>query len=256
MKKQKRFKKEDLAKSAINILIVAVFLVSLFFLFKEYLYRVDYFRLKTVEIRDTFLDQKSITIVKSRLMNTYKGKSVFSLNLKGIAGALQNSYPDAKDIVVRIALPDKLVVSLKLRKAVCIVKSDRILYPVDEDGVILPPLDPALATWIPTVEGISVKYADRKAGSIQTPALKAAIGLLRNIKDVKTVADYGIENIDMRDPGNIIFYLKNGIEVRIGGEHFKERLGLLAKTMKDPRLALDRIKYIDLRFDDAVIGPR
>ena len=255
MKKQRKFKKEDLAKNAVNILIAAVFLASLFFLFKAYLYRVDYFRLKTVEIRDTFLDQKSITAVRSRLLNTYKGRSVFGLNLKGISGVLQNSHPDAKDIVVRIALPDKLVVSLKLRKAVCIVKSDR-LYAVDEDGVILPTLDPATSAWVPTVEGVSVRPVDRKAGAISAPALKIAIGLLRNIKDVKVVADYGIDNMNVRDLGNIVFCLKNGVEVRIGGERFKERLALLAKTVKDPRLALDRIKYIDLRFDDAVIGPR
>jgi len=70
------------------------------------------------------------------------------------------------------------------------------------------------------------------------------------------VADYGVDNVDTKDLSNISFYLRNGIEIRIGGENFKERIMVLAKTLKDPRLMMDRIKYIDLRFGDAVIGPR
>ena len=44
--------------------------------------------------------------------------------------------------------------------------------------------------------------------------------------------------------------------MRIGCEDFKDRLETLRRTLKDPRLALDRVEYIDLRFGDAVIGPK
>jgi len=258
MKKQKKNKKynELITKLSINFAVVAIFLLIAFLLGKAYLYRSDYFRLRRVEIRETFLDQKSLVSIKSRILSSYKEKSVFALNLKTIAQSLQASYPDAKDISVTLALPDKLVVGLKLRKPVALVKADK-LYPVDEEGVILPVADASsLKMRVPSVEGVYVRPEDLKKNMIASKNLKAAIGLLRNIKDIKYVADYGVDSVDARDLANISFCLRNGIEVRIGSENFKDRLMVLAKTLKDPRMMMDRIKYIDLRFGDAVIGPK
>jgi cell division septal protein FtsQ len=109
---------------------------------------------------------------------------------------------------------------------------------------------------VPLVEGVQIKPGERRTKIITSRNLKVAISLLRSIKDIRTVADFGVESVDARDLRNISFYLRNGIEVRIGSENFKERLDVLAKTLKDPRMIMDRIKYIDLRFGDAVIGPR
>ena len=247
--------REAIAKRFLNFAVIAIFLVIAFLLGKAYLYRSNYFRLRRVEIKDTFLDQRSLVSVKSKILSSCQGKSVFNLNLKAIAQNLQNSYPDAKDISVTLALPDKLVVNLKLRKPVALVKADK-LYPVDEEGVMLPITNADSLNRVPAVEGVQIRPDDRRTKVITSRNLKVAIELLRKIKDVKEVADYGIETVDVRDISNVAFYLKNGIEVRIGGEDFENRLMVLAKTLKDPRLVAERIKYIDLRFGDAIIGPR
>ncbi len=253
MKKQKNKKLK--LKTPLNVIVIVIFIFIAFLLAKAYLYRSDYFRLRKVEIKDTLLDQRSLVSIKSRILSAYRQKSVFALDLRAIAQALQASYPDAKNISVMLALPDKMVVSLKLRKPVLLVKSDK-LYPVDEEGVILPVADASSLKWVPFVDGVQVRPDERKAKIIKSINLKAAIDLLRNVKGIKTIADYGIESVDTRDLSNISFYLKNGIEIRVGSENFKDRLIMLAKTLRDPRLVMERIKYIDLRFGDAIIGPR
>jgi len=266
MAKQKRNKKFNLGsfvkdlrnaimKRAINFLVIAVFLAIAFLLVKAYLYRSDYFRLRRVEVRETFLDQKSMLMIKARILNEYKDKNIFSLDLKAIAKSLQSTYQDAKDVSVTIAPPDKLSIGLKLRKPVALIKTDKI-YPVDEDGVIIPVSDSSVLDRVPSVEGVKIGYEDRRTRVVRSKNLKTAIDLLRNIKDFKVIADYGIDKVDARDLNNISFYLKNGVEVRVGGDNFRERLLVLAKTLRDPRLMMDRIKYVDLRFGDAVIGPR
>jgi cell division septal protein FtsQ len=247
--------REAVAKRALSFIVIAIFLAILFLLGKAYLYRSDYFRLMRVEIKESFLDQKSLRTIKHRILNSYNMKNVFALNLKAIAQTIQNTYPDAKDISVSLALPDKLVVGLKWRKAVAIVKADKV-YPVDEDGVILPVSDTVSLKWVPVVEGVRVRPEDRKKNIITSRNLKAAINLLRNIKDIKPITDYGVDKVDAGNLNNIIFYLRNGIEVRMGSDDFGQRLEVLAKTLKDPRMMMGRIKYIDLRFGDAVIGPR
>lgn len=242
-------------KISLNAAVIAIFIAISFLLAKAYLYRSDYFRLRKVEIKDTLLDQRSLISIRSRIFSAYKEKSVFGLDLKAIAQNLQSSYPDAKDISVMLALPDKMVISLKLRKPVLLVKSDK-LYPVDEEGVILPIADASSLKWVPSVDGVQVAQEARKAKAITSRNLKAAIELLRSIKGIRAITDYGIESVDVRDLSNISFYLKNGIEIRMGSENFKDRLIVLAKTLRDPRMVMDRIKYIDLRFGDAIIGPR
>ena len=255
MKKRVKDMREAIAKRAVSLGVLIIFLVIIFLLGKAYLHRSDYFRLRRVEIKETFLDQKSVASIRSRILGSYKAKNIFEMDLKAIAQSLQASYPDAKNISVMLALPDKLVVSLKVRKPVALVKADK-LYPVDEEGVILPAMDASLVKFVPSVDGVQMRPDERKAKVITSERLKAAIGLLRDIKDIKPIADYGIERVDVKDLSNISFYLRNGIEVRIGSENFKERLMVLAKTLRDPRMIMDRIKYIDLRFGDAVIGPR
>jgi cell division septal protein FtsQ len=201
------------------------------------------------------MDQKSLAAIKIGIMNSYKNKSIFSLDLKAISRVLQTSYPDAKDISVSLALPDKLVVSLKLRRPVALVSAEK-LYPVDEEGVILPIADTASLKWVSVVNGVQIRPNERKAKVITSKNLKAAIDLLRIIKDIRPIVDYGVESVDVKDLSNISFYLRNGVEIRIGSDNFRQRLAVLAKTLKDPRLIVERIKYIDLRFGDAVIGPR
>ena len=246
---------ENIIKISLNVAVIVIFMAISFLLAKAYLYRSDYFKLRKVEIKDTLLDQRSLAAIKSRILSAYKEKSVFALNLKAIAQALQSSYPDAKDISVMLALPDKMVVSLKLRKPVLLIRSDK-LYPVDEDGVILPITDTSSLKWVPSVEGVQIRPEERKSKVMISRNFKAAIELLRNLKGIRSITDYGIESVDVRDLSNISFYLKNGIEIRMGSENFKDRLIVLAKTLRDPRMVMDRIKYIDLRFGDAIIGPR
>ena len=42
----------------------------------------------------------------------------------------------------------------------------------------------------------------------------------------------------------------------MGDEKFRERLDLLGRALRDPRLALENVKYIDVRFKDIIIGPK
>lgn len=232
---------------------VIIFLSASFFLGKAFVYRSDYFRLTTVETGGAFLDQGAINFLNGELLNIYKGTNVFRLDLKGIARSIQRSYPDAREIAVRIALPDKLAVSIKFRKPIAVLRGNKS-YPIDEDGFPLPSMDAGSLKDLPVIEGVSARYDERR----QRPSrnLNLALGLLREIKKSRPVSGYGVVTIDAKDPGSLSFYLRNGIEVRMGCENFGQRIQILEDTLKDPRLALDRIKYIDVRFKDVIIGPK
>jgi cell division septal protein FtsQ len=247
--------KELLLKRLAHLTVIAIFLIALLVSIKAFLYRSDYFRLRVVEVRDSFLDQKTASAISNQLLGLYHGKNVFKIDLKYVARFLQDTYADAKEITAKIVMPDKLSVTMKFRKPVAIVRSGRS-YPIDEDGVVLPSVDRALLNNLPVIEGVDIRYDTRRQRQGPSANLRLALELLREIKGSKFISEYGIDAINAEDARNLSFHLANGPEIRIGSDSFGQRLDVLEKTLKDPRLILDRINYIDLRFEDVVIGPK
>jgi cell division septal protein FtsQ len=266
MRRQKAFKKiklpsffegirDIMLKKMINVLVAAILLFVVFLLAKAFLYRSDYFRLRAVETKNSFLDQRTIFSINNQLLTTYKNRNVFGIKLKNIAESLQRSYPDAKEVVVRVVLPDKLAVDLKFRRPVAMVRNGKY-YAIDEEGFVLPSVDVAPLKDLPVIEGIDIRYDEKKGKKSSSMNLRLALELLKNIKEARFMAGYGVSAINASDAESLSFYLRNGVEVRIGPENFKERLDILGKMLKDPRLLIDKIKYIDLRFRDVIIGPK
>ena len=258
MKRQKRLKKiklpsvfgdfkDFMLKKAATVVIIAIFILVAFLLAKAFLYRSDYFKIRIVETKGALLDQKTMIGINNQLLNLYKGRNIFNVDLRSISKSLQASYPDAKEVIVMSSLPDRLVVSVKFRRAVALVRNSKSSYAIDEDGVALPGADVNTMKDLPVIEGIK---------RFDTSNLRLALDLLKEIKKARFMAGYGLEKIDAGDARNLSFYLKNGIEIRIGSENFKERLDLLGNTLRDPRLVMEMIKYIDVRFKDVAIGPK
>ncbi|MFA4981221.1 MAG: cell division protein FtsQ/DivIB [Candidatus Omnitrophota bacterium] len=247
--------KDAVFERSVLILVLIVFLVTVVFLGKAFLYRSDYFRLKSVEAKSPFFDLKTAHAISSQILELYHGRNIFRINLKGIADSLQDAYPDAKEVVARIALPDRIAVTMKFRKPVAVVRDGK-LYPVDEEGFVLPSMDIGSLKDLPVIDGVDIRYDERRGKKNTSGNLKLALELLRNIREVRPLTEYGLAGIDAKDGKNLSFLLKSGTKVIVGSENFKERLWLLEKTLKDPRLVLDRIEYIDVRFNDAVVGPK
>ena len=239
-----------------GIALIMLILSATFIAGMMFVDRSDYFKLRSVETRSTFLDQRTLGLMNSQLLNLYKGFNIFRINLKNISDSIQRVYPDAKDISVRIALPDKLLISMKFRRPVAIVRDGKS-YPVDEEGFVLPSMDAsALGISLPIIEGISIKYDERRGKKTSSRNLQAALELVKEARRHRFMSEYGLDTVDASDQKEMSFFLKNGVCVRIGSEDLSERLNALERTLKDPRLLVDRIKYIDVRFKDVTIGPK
>lgn len=248
--------RDRLIKIVVNLSVFAIFIIVTLLLVQAFLYRSDYFKVDAVEIKDAAVDERTASYISDQLLKVYKGRNIFKVDLKSTASALYVRFPDAKEITVRIALPDKLVVNMKFRRAVALVRGKR-LYPVDEDGMVLLNANPALFKFLPTIDGIEIKPGERTARrGTSYRNLWIALDLLKELKRSKFLAGYSIVNIDASDVKALSFTFKGGVRVRIGFENFKSRLGTLKKVLDDPRMVMDKIDYIDVRFKDVVIGPR
>ncbi len=213
-----------------------------------------YFTLKTVETEGgEALPSFKSTIAE--LFASWQGRSIVTLNIEAIARTIASRYPDAKDVIVRRMFPDRLSVSIRLRKPAALVGNDKY-YPVDRDGVIFPHADPSQWQKLPVIVGVHIKESDKVGTRCESASLQIALKLIAEMERSKISSDYIVTTIDVSDPKNVSFFLEDGVEVKIGHENFKGRLESLAQTLKNPRLIMSRIKYLDLRFKDIVIGQK
>lgn len=238
----------------IGVIVFIIFIVSAWLLTTAFLGRSDYFRLRYVEPKGAA--DRSLIVVRNEILADYKDKNIFKIDLKAIASGLEPRYPDAKDIVVKMVLPDKLSISLSFRKPVAILSSGRN-FPVDSDGVILVNRDLSRLGDLPVIKGVDAKYAGRFRKRCESRNLKAALELVDVIKRTKFLDRYRIKTLDASDIRSMSFTLgEGGPMIIVGYENLKERFEALHDALRDPRLVLDSISYIDVRFKDIAISPK
>lgn len=234
---------------------IAVFLALSLLLAKTFVQKSGYFKLRSVEVRDLMISKDLAALITDELMRSYKDENIFDVDIKEIAKSLRSSHPDARNVAVMRELPDKIVVSFNFRSPVALIGNEK-RYPVDDECFILTSMDASSLKGLPIVVGVDIRYEEKRGKKCESKNLKVALELLKAIKKSDFLNELSINTIDAGDIKGMSFYLANGLEIRIGDENFSQRLEVLKKTLRNPRLVVDRIKYIDLRFEEVVIGPK
>ncbi len=233
--------RQMVTKVAVHATVFLLVVVVAAMLVQAFLYGSDYFKLAVVETKDTPLDNASIAYINQQVLRSYKGRNIFTIDLGAISGMLAGRFPDAKEVTVRIAPPDRLVVTMKFRWPVALVKGTRP-YPVDDDGIILANANEKLFKTLPVIEGIEMRPAERAAASgASRRNLRSALELVRELKRSRIASDYGVATVNAADAKTMSFVMSNGVTVKIGCEDLAKRLRSLRRTLKDPRLVLERI---------------
>jgi len=246
--------REYLAKRMAVIVVSIVFIGLAWVLVTAFFERSDYFRLKAVDATST--SEASLIGMRNDILRQYKDKNIFKISLTAIASSIEPKYPDAKEIIVKRMLPDKLFVDLKFRKPVALLSNGQ-LYPIDREGVILVNINSMKLKDFPVIKGVDQKIAGKPHKKNESRNLIVALDLLDELKKAKFLEKYNARLVDASDIKSLSFSLTdNGPVVIIGYEDFKERLKSLRDVLRDPRIVLDKINYIDVRFKDVAISPK
>lgn len=191
-----------------------------------------------------------------RFSELRRGENLIQLDLVNVQQVIKRSHPEYKEVKVRRVLPSRVEILLKRRTPVAQVLFSRYVQ-VDKDRVVLPGSSTTPFRNLTVIEGAPVPRGGLSVGvTLDDTITQKALRLMEVIRRSAILRKHALTRIDIGDPRNLTLVVDNAIEIRIGNSHFIERLKILDQTLKTLELDPARIRYIDLRFDDVVVGPK
>lgn len=178
--------------------------------------------------------------------------SLLEVDLEMLRDRIARAHSELKRVTVIKDYPDTIRVIVEERRPFAEIKAEQVFI-VDEEGFVLGKNSENASEGLPEIIGISSRYIKENTFN-QTAGLKKAIEILKMLKANRVKDKYGVERIDVSNPDNISFFIKKGVEIKLGKDEFKEKLEKIELPLSN--LDLTQIKYIDLRFNDLIVGPR
>jgi len=182
------------------------------------------------------------------LLEGLRGQSILTVNLDQWREAVLNS-PWVSEALLRRTLPSTVDVSVQERHALGIGRVNGALYLVDDNGVVIDEYGPNYADLdLPIIDGLS-----SAPGADETDVARA--GLARRLLDALRVRNMAgrVSQIDVSDSRNAVVLLDGDPTlVRLGDDHFVERLQSYVDLAPALRERVSGIDYVDMRFDERV----
>ncbi len=234
---------------------IGIALVSFKYMFLE----TGYFVVKAIDVK--LQDAGSTRSLSFTEVGdeTVIGANIFFIDLNEFKKKVETSHTEFKDVVVRRILPNKLIIEAELRKPIAQIRSDRYYF-VDREGAMLPDVKNFPDPDLPIIFGIGVNLAKVKPYNftkLERDRIGKALGIIKGMRDIEGLQTLELKSVDATDPGNLSFFLeRSNVEIKIGNSDFKKRLRVLATLLEQVGSDVDSFRYIDLRFEDPIIGPR
>lgn len=238
---------------SLPVVLSLVLVAALFGTVIAYAVNSPTFELKEVRV----LKIGSMTQAESfKFCELKPGENLITLDLVGVQEVIKRRHPEFKEVRVRRVLPNRVEVTVRRRTPLAQVALSKYIQ-IDKDLVILPGASQTPFKNLTVIEGIRPPKLGLRVGAVlDDPAAKKALRLSEEIKRSSTLKGHVLSKVDVSDPSNLLLLVDGDIEIRIGGSHLIERLKILDQTLKTIELDRTKIRYIDLRFDDPVVGHR
>ncbi|MEI8176464.1 MAG: cell division protein FtsQ/DivIB [Candidatus Omnitrophota bacterium] len=242
-----------------NLLPIAALVGAAFIVYgglSGFIARSEYFRVSKVDIAiigTTPLGDKAV----AELLSVHRGQRIFDIDLVHTRAYILANYPEVRTLLINRLLPDKLLLSIRPRRPIAQVNIVSGFFLIDSEGVVMPEGHFLVRDGLPIINGIDPRVIASSAGKqCPSPGLKKALRLLEVIGELRFAQGHELHMIDVADEKNLSLYIEGGVEIKIGGENFRERMVMLIRTLEAGRLDKNQIRYVDLRFGNVVIGPR
>ena len=184
------------------------------------------------------------------------GQNLFRIDARRAVAGVE-SLPRVRRAELLRALPNGVTLLVEERQPFVLVHAGGLRRPgglewVDEQGVPIGRETRAVSLEAPLVSGVG---ADEVATPGRTPSERvvAGVALIRTLLRLQSPLLKEISEVDVSRAEGPVLYMQDGVEVRLGGEDWDDRLGRLGGVLDQLRASGQRATSIDLRFHDQVV---
>ena len=185
------------------------------------------------------------------------GQNLWRVDLQALASTLHAQQPDLKQVEVTRRLPGTLEIHVVPRQPVAQVKLSQ-WHVVDEEGFILPGGKAEPWEHLVMLKGVSAPKEALHIGRENAgERLRSALRIIRQLSASPALTGHPLTAIELDEAQQLTFTIDEDIEVRCGTEaDLAVGLARLKEVLRAVAHNPVTIRYIDVRFQDPVIGPK
>ena len=179
--------------------------------------------------------------------------STFEMDLNAVAQALKKRYPTADVESVSRLLPNRLVAQMRQKTVLAQVRVGNRFYPVSQEGTVVAIGQPSPWPNLPLLFLDEWRGSLQVGSTIQHPTFWRACELLGAVHRQGGLLGHGVSSIHSAGR-DLTLFLDSGLEIRFASDRLEPGWNRLLELLVQKRDALLKARYIDLRFEDPVIG--
>ncbi len=189
-----------------------------------------YFRVREVEVEGG----RKMTKETLHSLTMMEGMpNLFSVNLKKVVKRLE-SHPWIDQVRVKKVFPNKILIQVEERKPMAIIQLGELYY-IDTHGEIFSPVGDRDDYNYPYLTGLTRQFLEKEPVEAKHLIMKA-LELLKIVEQEKVPPLKELSEIHMEKTFGIQCFTKaEGVEVRMGWDHFGEKLKRLSLIWSDFR---------------------
>ena len=238
-------------KFLLSLFVYGVIIGGSFYGLRYFFLKSDFFIVREIYVNK----DKDYTFKEgeTKLNRLYAGRNIFQIDIKYAQTMIKSDFPQLKKVEVRRRFPDRLEVDIITREPVAVVDYGGGIV-IDREAVVvaLGDKDEGLIK----IRGVGFFLnMPSKGEKIKNQMLEKGLVLIDGVRKKMSSRVKNVDYIDISDKNNIVLGI-SGVAVKMGADDFSYKLDRLNEMLRDPKLNLKEINYIDLRFKDAVIAPR
>lgn len=222
---------QEILKRAIRAAFHILFLIFFFFAGHQLYVRLledSFFQVRNVEIRGCRKISEKTILSLARIDGM---PNLFTLPLKKISGRVE-AHPWVEYVKVRKIFPDRVLIHIEERRPMAILQLEEPFY-IDSKGVIFSRVGDQDGYNFPFLTGLNRQAFD-KDPVVAKHLVTKALELLRIVDQEKAPPLDGVSEIRMEKTFGIqCFTQAEGVEVRMGWDHFGEKLRRLSLIWTD-----------------------
>lgn len=249
-RKKKKEKSRSYVKIIFIIIVVAALIGGAIYGVIVFLNNSEYFDVNTIKI------DSSLQFIHKADLASMKGKNIFEIDLKEKQRQLEIKYPQVRDLKIVKRFPNQILVVAKKRKPFVQTELKKTVLTLDDSGVVLSTSSKSNKK-LPQIIGLN-KRSDFTLGKpLGGISVQVALKIIRQIdENQKNFASVYVSDVDVSDLSKIVFHLTNDLEVIIDQDKVEHRIRVLGVILAQNTLELNKVKYVDLRFKEPIVGKK